>query len=115
MTIQIIPIRHAANAKSALLRAAGAAAIALIASGCATNANMAALREAPGYHAGYGDGCSTATEEDKSFSTRSTRDAYAFDNDPAYRAGWRQGYLECSNTTPEPSDGGRILGERNEY
>ena len=84
------------------------------AAGCAT-ADMAALREAPGFPAGYGDGCSTATEEDKSFSTKQTRDAYAFKNDEAYRAGWRQGYLECTTQTPEAKDGGRILGERNEY
>ncbi len=91
------------------------AAITLMLAGCASTADMQALREAPGFQAGYGDGCSTATEEDKSFSTRTTRDAYAFDNDEAYRAGWRQGYLECSHQTPEAKDGGRILGERNEY
>jgi len=85
------------------------------AAGCATNDEMLALREAPGWHAGYGDGCTTAIEEDKSFSNVSTRDAYAFENDDAYRAGWRQGYLECSHQTPEAKDGGRILGERNEY
>ncbi|WP_411816235.1 hypothetical protein [Hyphococcus sp. DH-69] len=84
-------------------------------SACTTTADIQALREAPGYHSGYADGCSTATEEDKSFSTDKTRDAYAFKNDEAYRMGWRQGYLECSHTTPVPSDGGRILGERNEY
>jgi hypothetical protein len=91
------------------------AAAALMLAGCASSADMLALREAPGFQAGYGDGCVTATEEDKSFSTKTTRDAYAFDNDEAYRAGWRQGYLECSNQTPEAKDGGRILGERNEY
>lgn len=91
------------------------AATTLLLAGCASSAELATLREAPGYSAGYGDGCSTATEEDKSFSTASTRDAYEFDNDPAYRAGWRQGYLECGNTTPDAKDGGRILGERNEY
>lgn len=76
---------------------------------------MERLRESPGFAAGYGDGCTTATEEDKSFSTKRERDAYAFENDEGYRAGWRQGYLECSNQTPEAKDGGRILGERNEY
>ncbi len=90
-------------------------AAALLAAGCASSGNLAELRESPGFSAGYGDGCATATEEDKSFSTRQTRDSHAFANDEAYRAGWRQGYLECSNQTPEASDGGRILGERNEY
>ena len=85
------------------------------AAGCASTADIAALREEPGYSAGFADGCTTATEEDKSFSTKQNRDAYAFENDDAYRLGWRQGYLECSTQTPEASDGGRILGERNEY
>jgi hypothetical protein len=102
------------NLKS-FFKGCAAATLLAAAAGCASSADMAALREAPGYSAGYGDGCSTATEEDKSFSTKQRRDAYAFDNDEAYRAGWRQGYLECSRQTPEPRDGGRILGERNEY
>lgn len=97
-----------------LLTCAGLAATTL-AAGCTTGADLQTLRESPGFAAGYGDGCSTATEEDKSFSTKTTRDAYAFDNDEGYRAGWRQGYLECANQTPEANDGGRILGERNEY
>ena len=83
--------------------------------GCATDVDVLALQESPSFQVGYGDGCTTASEEDKSFSTRQTRDAYAFDNDQAYKAGWRQGYLECTNVIPEPKDGGRILGERNEY
>jgi len=91
------------------------AASALILSGCASSLEAQALRDAPGFQAGYGDGCITATEDDKSFSTRQERDAYAFDNDKSYRAGWRQGYLECSNRIPEAKDGGRILGERNDY
>ena len=90
-------------------------AAAAVLAGCTTNPDILALQEHPSFHAGYGDGCATSTEEDKSFSTKSTRDAYAFDNDKAYRAGWRQGYLECSNRTPDAVDGGRILGERNEY
>ncbi len=93
--------------------AAIAAAAALV--GCAATPEVLALRELPSFHVGYGDGCTTANEEDKSFSTKTERDAYAFDNDRAYRAGWRQGYLECSNRTPDAVDGGRILGERNEY
>lgn len=99
-----------AGGKATVLALAGIGA-----ASCASSADMAALREAPGYAAGYGDGCTTATEEDKSFSTKQERDAYAFKNDEAYRAGWRQGYLECSTQSPEAKDGGRILGERNEY
>jgi len=83
--------------------------------GCASTEEMALLRESPSFQTGYGDGCSTAIEEDKSFSTKQERDAHAFETDDAYRFGWRQGYLECSHQTPEAKDGGRILGERNEY
>ncbi len=83
--------------------------------GCAMDARLQELREMPSFHVGYGDGCLTATEEDKSFSTKKARDAYAFKNDDAYRAGWRQGYLECANRTAKANDGGRILGERRDY
>lgn len=88
---------------------------ALAFAGCAMDPKLQQLRESPSFQVGYGDGCLTAGEEDKSFSTKSARDAYAFENDKAYRAGWRQGYLECSNRTRDAVDGGRILGERNEY
>jgi len=73
------------------------------------------LSELPSFHVGYGDGCATSNEEDKSFSTKTERDKYLFENDEAYRAGWRQGWLQCNNRTPDAIDGGRILGERNEY
>ena len=92
---------------------AGAGALAM--AGCASSHELQALREHPSFQVGFGDGCHTANEEDKSFSTKSARDAYAFDNDKAYRAGWRQGYLECAPLTPNPNNGGRVLGERNEY
>jgi hypothetical protein len=81
---------------------------------CASNADLA-LAEEPGYQAGYGDGCRTASEEDKSFSTRRARDDYAFANDRAYAAGWRQGYIQCGGSERPRNDGGRILGEENEY
>lgn len=90
-------------------------AAAVLTAGCATGPDGEALRESPSFQVGYGDGCLTSSEEDKSFSTDSARDAYAFENDPAYRAGWRQGYFECSSRVPDAKDGGRILGERNEY
>ena len=86
----------------------------ILAAGCAS-ADVQELQEEPGYQAGYVDGCDTASEREKSFSTKSSRDAYAFENDPAYRAGWRRGYVECGDVIPEPKDGGRILGEGGEY
>ena len=91
-------------------------AVLLLTAGCATHSvDGTPVSELPSFHVGYGDGCTTSIEEDKSFSTDSARDEYAFNNDEAYRIGWRQGYLECNNRTPEAKDGGRILGERNEY
>lgn len=88
---------------------------AIAVSGCATSAEILALQESPSFHVGYGDGCLTASEDEKSFSRKTARDAYAFENDEAYRAGWRQGYIECESPVPDPNDGGRILGQRNEY
>lgn len=102
------------NVGSAPARAIVAAA-ALAAVGCASTEETAALREQPGFLAGLSDGCVTATEENRSFSTRVERDASAFENDEAYRAGWRQGYLECETKTPRTRGGGVILGERGRY
>ncbi len=96
---------------------AGVAAIGFVAiglAGCASDADLS-LAEEPGYQAGYGDGCVTATEEDKSFSTKRQRDDYLFANDRAYAAGWRQGYIQCAGDKRDPNDGGRILGQDNEY
>lgn len=76
--------------------------------------DYARYADAPGYQAGYGDGCVTATEADKSFSTKRQRDDDAFASDKAYAAGWRQGYLQCGGNERQPNDGGRVLGEENE-
>ncbi|MEM9705056.1 MAG: hypothetical protein AAF850_03155 [Pseudomonadota bacterium] len=74
------------------------------------------LAEAPSFQAGYGDGCSTAISDDKSFSQDRSRDDYLFENDRPYRAGWRQGYASCADRGLDaPTDGGRILGQQNEY
>lgn len=84
------------------------AALTVILTACATDSG---LQDEPGYVAGYGDGCSTAQEEDKSFSTKRYRDADAFESDRAYRAGWRQGYQQCKAPNGKPNDGGLILGD----
>jgi len=70
--------------------------------------------EEPSFQTGYGDGCVTATETDKSFSTKRQRDDEAFANDKAYASGWRQGFLQCNGNDRSPNDGGRVLGEENE-
>lgn len=77
---------------------------------CACASSDPALREQPGFTAGFADGCQTAREEEKSFSTKRVRDSEAFDKDDAYRAGWRQGNQECDSPYPDVSDGGRVLG-----
>lgn len=82
-------------------------------SSCASDTTL--LAEEPSWQAGYGDGCVTATEADKSFSTKRVRDEILFDSDRAYRAGWRQGYLSCGGADSQDSDGGLILGQDNEY
>jgi hypothetical protein len=73
------------------------------------------LSDDPNYVAGYGDGCATAHEEDKSFSTKRVRDAYLFENDEAYRAGWRQGWQQCQSPYRKADDGGRILGDESDF
>ena len=88
---------------------------ALLAGCAATSEELQVLREEPGFAAGFGDGCTTGQEEEKSFSTKRVRDAYAFENDRAYRAGWRQGYIECKRPAPEMETGGRVLGNEERF
>lgn len=105
-------MRHARLIQAAGFAAAGLAVA--LAAGCASDETLA-LAEEPSFQQGYGDGCVTSTEEDKSFSTKRERDEYLFANDRAYRAGWRQGYVQCGGRASPPNDGGRILGQQNEY
>ena len=90
------------------VRLFAAASVAALLAACA--AVDPAVREQPGFVAGFADGCATAREEAKSFSTKRVRDADAFESDVAYREGWRQGNQECDDPLPPPSDGGRVLG-----
>lgn len=85
-------------------------AVAAALSACATEDNQR-LAEEPTYGRGYSDGCQTASERNKSFSTKTYRDAELFDRDEAYRAGWRHGYQNCNTRVSRSPDGGRILGE----
>lgn len=100
----------AAHSFTARLKGPGALAALLMLAACASG-DSALLSEEPGFAAGFGDGCSTAREENKSFSTKRVRDEYQFESDRAYRAGWRQGYLECDQNRNVRRDGGRILGD----
>lgn len=80
--------------------------------GCATGEG-GSLSNEPNFAIGYGDGCQTAIERDKSFSTKTIRDAYLFDSDKAYRGGWRHGFQTCGKKESRAPDGGRILGDEN--
>ncbi|MEM9168199.1 MAG: hypothetical protein AAGC56_00975 [Pseudomonadota bacterium] len=97
------------------LAAVVAAVAAAAAAGCVSE-NAQRLAEEPNFQVGVGDGCATATNEARSFDRRKQRDAYLFENDEAYRAGWRQGYLSCGDRgLANETDGGLILGQDNEY
>ena len=90
-----------------VLRFSIAAALFALAAACASDSG---LSEEPTFVAGYGDGCSTAHEQEQSFSTKRYRDADLFKNDRAYRAGWRQGWQQCQSPYRQVDDGGRVLG-----
>ncbi len=54
------------------------------------------FKNSPYFPIGYSDGCASATEAGKSFSTETVRDEAMFKDDAGYRSGWRQGYAACS-------------------
>ena len=111
--VPFVERRSRASSSRALRLTALAAAIPFALSGlagCASSEDLRRLSEEPGFVQGFGDGCATAREEDKSFSTKRVRDEYEFENDEAYRAGWRQGYLDCRGQIRPRNDGGVVLG-----
>ncbi|MEL6362182.1 MAG: hypothetical protein AAFR21_13975 [Pseudomonadota bacterium] len=81
------------------------------AAACATSEETWLLREDPAFARGFGDGCASATEDGKSFSTKHFRDEYEFEESKAYRSGWRQGYLDCESRDIKRNDGGLVLGD----
>ncbi len=85
-------------------------AAALAVSACATS-ESGSLADEPSFALGYGDGCQTAIERDKSFSTKVVRDEQLFESDKPYRGGWRHGFQSCGKRASQSPDGGRILGE----
>ncbi len=72
-----------------------------------------ALQESGWYLQGYNDGCATASEADKSFSNKQIKDQALFDSDKGYRAGWRQGLLQCRKQDPQTD--GQTLGRGDEF
>lgn len=97
------------------LRGAGLMLVATVTLGACASTDTLALSEDPDYARGAGAGCATAREEDKSFSTKRFSDEDSFENSRAYRAGWRQGYLDCRSLTRDRNDGGRILGNEDRF
>lgn len=95
-----------------MIRTAFAAAVLAGLAACAADPG---LSEEPSFIVGYGDGCATAQEQDKSFSTKRYRDAEAFESDRAYRSGWRQGWQQCKDPSGRASDGGLILGDEDGF
>lgn len=87
------------------------AAACLALAGCAT-ADLDELAASPNYPLGYNDGCQTGTASRQSFSDKSVRDEYLFDNDKGYRFGWRQGFQACgAPTETENVRRGRVNGD----
>lgn len=72
-----------------------AGVIAVLATGCVSPGTDQAM-DGPMYPAGYADGCQSARERERDFSTEVVRDEHLFDNDTSYRTGWRQGYASCT-------------------
>ncbi len=96
----------------AFLVKASACMAALICLGACSTSKLAALQNEPGYLAGFSDGCQTAREAEKSFSTKRVRDDYAFSEDESYQLGWRAGLQQCNYPNDDiTARGGRIFGE----
>lgn len=57
------------------------------------------LERLPQYQAGYRDGCQTAINRERGLPSEIVRDKAAFEQDAAYRAGWRDGATTCGPTT----------------
>lgn len=80
------------------------AGLTLTASGCASPEMTQQVIDGPMYPAGYADGCASAREADRSFSTKVIQDEALFKNDRSYRAGWRQGFSSCKTEKIDSPD-----------
>lgn len=80
------------------LIAVAIAAVAL--ASCASGEKDRDLERLPQYQAGYRDGCQTALKRERGFASEIVRNKAAFEQDAAYRAGWRDGSMTCG-----PADG----------
>ncbi len=51
---------------------------------------------------GYEDGCASATQQGADLRGRLVQDTALYKADPAYRAGWSNGFSSCRTTTTAP-------------
>lgn len=89
-------------------------AIAALAAGCVSESVVELQNEAE-WPLGYADGCETAEQRARLFSTRVVRDEDLFESSRAYAAAWRQGYLACGRTgtdIPSPDSQSGSVGQR---
>ncbi len=56
------------------------------------------LERLPAYQAGYNEGCRTAHARERAFASEVFRDDDRFEQDAAYRAGWREGSMVCGTS-----------------
>ncbi|WP_306250785.1 hypothetical protein [Parvularcula sp. IMCC14364] len=70
-----------------------------------------AFEKSPLFPAGYSDGCQSAVESEKNFSTKLIRDEALFADDAGYRSGWRQGYSACRQSGDEGTTDGIFRGQ----
>ncbi len=71
-----------------------AAVFAMTVAGCAHEPDRD-LERLPAYQAGYADGCRTAQNRQRGFATKTFRNDDAFDQNAAYRSGWREASMSC--------------------
>ena len=59
------------------------------------------VQASPSFHAGYDDGCASATNEGANMRRGDVvRDDALYESDGAYRAGWANGHAACSRLAP---------------
>ncbi|NHK29553.1 hypothetical protein FF098_016720 [Parvularcula flava] len=76
----------------------------LAATGCTSMETTQQAIDGPMYPAGYADGCASAREADRAFSTKVIQDETLFKNDRSYRTGWRQGFSSCKTEQIDSPD-----------
>lgn len=79
-----------------LLSASCALILGALVAGCAHETDRD-LERLPAFNAGYSDGCRTAQNRARGFATKSFLNKEAFEQDAAYRAGWRRASSVCGD------------------